>query len=590
MNRKIIGVTVGTPLDPQKILEQAATANAIITKHTGETITTNDSANTPLQGMSVFGKSWQNTVGGNQLLKWINSEGLGGTVSADGLTATCNPQTTTTYANLFSLYHDAIPLVAGTTYYLSAKIKLVSGSLSLLNTISLIDKSSNNVSTKVEVSRPKISSEYQRYVYSFTPTADVEASRIYVQGYVADAAVCTITDIMISTVNTEWEPYVGGIASPNYEYKQDVHSHGDKGSIEYGVYGGNLADQTKAKVLGYATKAWKNNAINISYGISTYGRLVYIPFKGEKGKTYYYSFRIVKNVTDAKVSTYFEQIPQYFGTSKSSGVVSGKVTLNDNVTTVSLYVANTAWNENTEVLIDNFIFSEIDIPYEPYVEKQSLILQTPNGLGGLKVTKAEEATYIDKDRNMFACDYIDMKRYKRVQRIVEGVLDGSKVVGYTYGEYVVWHMTDNELFGHRVLHGDADNSKYYAMSDRFLVQSRDYMCTSYNKTRMCHMETTNAWSISTSLFETPDANGFKKFFSEHPTKVYAILVEPIETDLTEEEIAQYKALLMNYPNTTIINDAGAYTEIEQVSDTKIYVDNKFKELETNVTSAIAQLL
>ena len=58
-------------------------------------------------------------------------------------------------------------------------------------------------------------------------------------------------------------------------------------------------------------------------------------------------------------------------------------------------------------------------------------------------------------------------------------------------------------------------------------------------------------------------------------KVLYVLDEPIATDLTEEEIAQYKALLMNYPNNTIINDAGAYTEIEQVCDTQEHIKQNY---------------
>lgn len=66
--------------------------------------------------------------------------------------------------------------------------------------------------------------------------------------------------------------------------------------------------------------------------------------------------------------------------------------------------------------------------------------------------------------------------------------------------------------------------------------------------------------------------------------VYHILAEPIETDLTEEEMSQYNTLRMNYPSTTIINDADAHMEVEYVADTKLYVDNKFNELAVALVS------
>lgn len=52
----------------------------------------------------------------------------------------------------------------------------------------------------------------------------------------------------------------------------------------------------------------------------------------------------------------------------------------------------------------------------------------------------------------------------------------------------------------------------------------------------------------------------------------------IETPLTETEIAAYKALHTNKPNTIILNDCGAWQSVEYVADTKRYIDNKFAEL------------
>ena len=60
---------------------------------------------------------------------------------------------------------------------------------------------------------------------------------------------------------------------------------------------------------------------------------------------------------------------------------------------------------------------------------------------------------------------------------------------------------------------------------------------------------------------------------------YCILAEPI---VTETDV-QYD-VVMNYPNTTIVNDAGAYMEVEYVADTKKYIDKKFEELAVAIVS------
>jgi hypothetical protein len=60
--------------------------------------------------------------------------------------------------------------------------------------------------------------------------------------------------------------------------------------------------------------------------------------------------------------------------------------------------------------------------------------------------------------------------------------------------------------------------------------------------------------------------------------VLVLLPTPIETPLTAEELAAYKALHTNYPNTTIISET--HLDVKYVADTKNYIDNKFKELST----------
>lgn len=67
------------------------------------------------------------------------------------------------------------------------------------------------------------------------------------------------------------------------------------------------------------------------------------------------------------------------------------------------------------------------------------------------------------------------------------------------------------------------------------------------------------------------------------------LPEPIETPIPAEEMAQYAALHTNKPNTTIFNDAGAYMEVEYVADTKLYIDNKFTELQNAILATGANI-
>lgn len=69
------------------------------------------------------------------------------------------------------------------------------------------------------------------------------------------------------------------------------------------------------------------------------------------------------------------------------------------------------------------------------------------------------------------------------------------------------------------------------------------------------------------------------------TVIYALL-EPYETDLTDEEITAYKALHTNKPGTYIYNNDDAFVEIEYAADTKAYVDNQIAAKVQELMAAI----
>ncbi|MBQ4095707.1 MAG: hypothetical protein IJC65_04685 [Oscillospiraceae bacterium] len=59
---------------------------------------------------------------------------------------------------------------------------------------------------------------------------------------------------------------------------------------------------------------------------------------------------------------------------------------------------------------------------------------------------------------------------------------------------------------------------------------------------------------------------------------------PIETPLTDEQKAEYSALMSYFPTTTATNDKGAGLKLSYIADTKTYVDNQFKMLFALISS------
>jgi hypothetical protein len=549
-----------TDADKNEIAEliSGTKANAIINSASGETILTTDSANAQMESMKVFGKSWQNTVGGNQLFD--ASITTNKNVTVENGVITFNIDTTDDY--LSGSYGGTTPLInlrAG-TYVVSSSDANIKVTM-----YCMVDGSYVNID-------------------SVSPPIAILNADTFVQGIRVRSVDGTSLKgkpftIMLNkgTSKLPFEPYVGGIPSPNPNYPQDIHSNGNSGSIEYALYGKNLSPTDKATTLsnGYlnaTTGTYGYTKKGLTYSLSAYcptnskGNLTLRAFDGTNMLGNHVSKNLVPNT---RIS--FEFTSQYDG--------------------YLVFAFNDSNYVSTDVLTDVQLELGSATEYEPYKEPQPLILQTPNGLNGLKVTLESEANYKDADGNLWACDYVDFKRGKFVQRIVEAVLDGSKFAGFLNEN--VWHFTDTSLFGTNVLHAETkEKPLYYVASDRFLFQSQDYQCTVSRFPKMMFFHGSgNSLSLrATDLFETQNDAGFYKFFSEYPTRIYAIRKEPFETDLTEEEIAQYKALMMNYPNTTIINDANAYTEVEYVADTKCYIDNKFKELETKLVNVTAELL
>lgn len=102
------------------------------------------------------------------------------------------------------------------TYYISAKVKLVSGTANFNKMLM-----SNTVTTNI--TRPQLTNEYQTYVSSVTLTEDTSVTSLAIQLLTNNNnAVLNATDFMISRENVEYEPYTGGEPSPSPGYQQKV--------------------------------------------------------------------------------------------------------------------------------------------------------------------------------------------------------------------------------------------------------------------------------------------------------------------------------------------------------------------------------
>ena len=311
-----------------------------------------------------------------------------------------------------------------------------------------------------------------------------------------------------------YEPYTGGKPSPSPEYPQEIVSAGEDGSITVEVGGKNLLKPNSYNTY-YEFPLKANTVITLmTNGKPSQGGN--IKFSATDGSNVWFSIdagqtRVCRSIGNKDVKGFYDQLK-----------VGGGL---------------------------EYMFAVGDIKtYTPYVEPQSLTLQTPNGLPGVPVSK--DGNYTDENGQQYICDEIDLERGKYVQRIKKSLVLLKKTShgnpdGYRYISYDVndMHRNHTEILSDKFRYNEGAANSSGDITIRGIRVSPDFNAiVAFEKS-----------VLPSELIETT---------------VYYVLATPIERDLTPEEIAAYKALRTYGPTTVVSNDAGAEMEVTYVADRK----------------------
>ena len=208
--------------------------------------------------------------------------------------------------------------------------------------------------------------------------------------------------------------------------------------------------------------------------------------------------------------------------------------------------------------------SVTDATYEPYKDGGSVTASTPNGLPGIPVTSG--GNYIDSSGLQWLCDELDFGRGTYVQRVGMRTLNGTEEwsAGSSTG---AWNM-------------------YIGDAAKISSGSNNAYCTHY---KYHGASFANMDDLSFKLTITSDGLGeymavkdtrydslddWKAALAANPITVAYILKTPVETTLPDDELAAYRTMTSQYPNTTVYNDAGAGMQVDYIADTKNYIDQK----------------
>lgn len=363
-----------------------------------------------------------------------------------------------------------------------------------------------------------------------------------------------------------WEPYTGGQPSPSPDYPQQIVSAGSDGKIGIEVRGKNLVD-----IYGYsASDIPSPEAERVSF--NTYGTTLSTTEKTDKlivhqeiidgatansytsgyfciginrkletGKDYIITFNINVIQNPFSVSTIFVLF---------NGIETNRAEVIGDKVTVKVSCKEDGERQYVEVRncgmsmeISNFMITEKDenTIYEPYYEPQSLSISTPIRLPAIPVDS--DGNYTDANGQQWIADYADLKRGKYVQNV--GTMDLNDMQ---------WRKDDNYISSSTVLQNFKGEANRVISSFVRFAYNYGGDCFFLDNNGVVYFGTEFSKRFSTLEL-------FQVYLQEHDSVILYQLAEPIERDLTPEEIQAYQNLV-TYAGTTIVeNDAECYMEV-----------------------------
>ena len=186
--------------------------------------------------------------------------------------------------------------------------------------------------------------------------------------------------------------------------------------------------------------------------------------------------------------------------------------------------------------------------YEPYRE-QLLTLPTPTGLPGIPVTSG--GNYADSQGQQWICDEVNLERGVKVQRVYKVDVDG---------ENTKFEQVDN----------------YANISTRGLpialydVGQRIFAIATFTNLPW-YYNTFNGQFLY--LIAANLADQLNESCKKQLGKIYYALATPIETPLTSDELASYKALVAYGPDTVVQAGDGAGIKLDYQRDVNLVIKN-----------------
>ena len=438
-----------------------------------------DSDSGKVQDLMVYGKSEQKKYQGYQLLEHNTTE--------------YNFTATTSY---HELVNNAFENIKSGTYYLrkledapTVLITFLSKSKEIVKKEYLTDKSEKRIVFETDVA-------YVKYIIqNLTVGTDYKG---------------TVKLILASTSGADYEPYVGGISSPNPDYPQEIKSVANP-TVD--VRGKNLLNPLSIKKGQISIDDGKTINEQANYYHSDY-----IPMIGTSLSLFYKDY----------VIWFLYDKNKNFISSNSINAIGGKTVTISECNYIRIHVSGIKVPDNLMIAYGT------DASFEPY-RGQTVTL--PYTLNAIPVSSGGNVTI---DGRQYIADYVDVERGKLVRMCKEVEYNGDE-------SWELQSVNANNIANFRLNGVMALELK--GLSNKLLLQKTIIANTDsegfyINNVFQLFIRISKNRNISTVA-------EFKSFLSKNPIRVLLAFTTPEEIDLTPEEIAALKALATYYPVTNI---------------------------------------
>ena len=209
---------------------------------------------------------------------------------------------------------------------------------------------------------------------------------------------------------------------------------------------------------------------------------------------------------------------------------------------------------------------------------QQLVISTPNGLPGIPVGSG--GNFTDADGQQWVCDEVDFERGVYVQRVSTHLIRNVTSISNTRQQNPDYFGCANSLGSDGIGYTDKN-----LMSDKLVFVGNDKNINGSEIT-IVPGNGVLVFGLKKSVVSEETVEAVTNYLSENPITILYALKEPIETPLSEEQLAAYAALRTFDGTTVVATDAPvAGLSARYVADGTAYIDGK---IQSAVTQAVTQ--